>query len=683
VTATPREEIERVARKLWGEPNREQSSKRELRFGTGGARSVDLDKVVWFDFEAWEGGGLASLCQRAGEPITSDSGPDSIVAIYPYRDEHGAPLFQVVRKLPKKFVQRRLDPAARDGWAWNLRGVRRVLYRLPELLAADPALPVFIPEGEKDVDNLRSKGLVATCNPGGAGKWWREFSEYLRDRSVVILPDNDQAGHDHAADVARKLAGIVRSIRIVDLPNLPKGDISDWFSAGGTVETLNALVAKAATVTSENGTDTSGDGAELTDAEFHAEIARLARLPLAQYERQRKASAKLLGIRAPGLERLVEIERGDDVADTKGQGRPLDLPLPEPWSEPVDGLSLCTELVAFFRDHATLPDRGAIALTLWVIHTFCYVLWRYTPRLHITGPTKRCGKSRVLRLLQLLVCKPLASSSVSASAVYRSIEAVHPTLLVDEADQSVKDKPDLIAVLDGGYERGQVAIRTVGEEHEPRAFDLFAPVALAGIGRLAGQLEDRSIRLPMRRALPSEKSAKITVESETRGERLQRQIARWVSDHRQALTDATPDVSALPDRIDDHWTPLYAIASAVGDNWPTLAAAAVKALAADDDDTDSLGEQLIHDIQSIRQGQRTAEHITSRDLTDLLVNMEGRPWAEMGRSRRALTTNRLARLLKPFKVYSRLIGDARTHGYLWSHFDTAFEHYPTRASDEK
>ncbi len=253
MTATPREEMERIARKLWGEPNRAQSRKDQLRFGSNGGRSVDLRTLSWFDHEAQQGGGLASLCKLAGEPFTASTEADSNSAIYPYRDEHGAELFQVVRKIPKSFRQRRADPAARDGWVWNIKGVRRVPYRLPELLAADPALPAFICEGEKDADALRAIGLVATCNPGGAaehkdttkpyrGKWLDEYSEHLRGRDIVILPNADGPGRDHAADVARKLAGIARSIRVVELPGLAaKTDVSDWLANGGTAEALLTL----------------------------------------------------------------------------------------------------------------------------------------------------------------------------------------------------------------------------------------------------------------------------------------------------------------------------------------------------------------------------------------------------------------------------------------------------------
>jgi DNA primase len=91
---------------------------------------------------------------------------------------------------------------------------------------------VFVCEGEKDVDNLRGLGLTATCNSGGAGKWKPEYAEYLKGKSVIILPDNDSPGQQHGQEVARSLCGIAKSVKLVDLPGLPeKGDASDWIAA--------------------------------------------------------------------------------------------------------------------------------------------------------------------------------------------------------------------------------------------------------------------------------------------------------------------------------------------------------------------------------------------------------------------------------------------------------------------
>jgi AAA domain-containing protein len=234
--------MEALARHFWGEPNPRHSTRHELRFGTNGSVSLDLKKGEWYDHEAKEGGGYAALYRKVyGRPPPNGADTDTV---YDYCDASGKLLFQVIRGRPKTFRQRRPDGAG--GWIWKLDGVERVLYRLPELIAADPAQPVFIPEGEKDVDALRSRGLIATCNPGGAGKWLDTFSPYLRGRYVVILPDNDETGRDHAADVARRLRPHAASVRVLPLPNLPaKGDVSDWFAAGGTAELLLDLLTEA------------------------------------------------------------------------------------------------------------------------------------------------------------------------------------------------------------------------------------------------------------------------------------------------------------------------------------------------------------------------------------------------------------------------------------------------------
>ena len=171
---------------------------------------------------------------------SSSNGKPRIVATYDYRSAAGQLLFQSVRFQPKNFRQRR--PDGNGGWLWNLKGVKRVPYRLPELLAADPTAFVFAPEGEKDCDRLAGLGFVATCNAGGAGKWTAAYSSHLCGRNVVILPDNDSPGRQHAEKVAKSLRGTAASVRILELRGLSdKGDVSDWIDAGGTAGELVRL----------------------------------------------------------------------------------------------------------------------------------------------------------------------------------------------------------------------------------------------------------------------------------------------------------------------------------------------------------------------------------------------------------------------------------------------------------
>jgi hypothetical protein len=233
------DEVIRLARKLWGEPTDTLRRGEELRFGRHGSKSVRPRAGVWHDHEAQKGGGVKELYIEAGELYP---GSATIVATYDYCAENGSLLYQVVRKYPHKFIQRRPDASERDGWTWNLHGVRRVPYRLPQLLASDGGQTVWIPEGEKDVDALVALGLVATCNSGGAGKWQPEFARYLEGRRVVVLPDNDDVGREHAGEIARSLLGVAASLVVLALPGLDeKGDISDWLAAGGTEAELRRL----------------------------------------------------------------------------------------------------------------------------------------------------------------------------------------------------------------------------------------------------------------------------------------------------------------------------------------------------------------------------------------------------------------------------------------------------------
>jgi putative DNA primase/helicase len=150
-----------------------------------------------------------------------------VVAEYPYTDDNGRLLFQVVRLEPKNFRQRR--PDGKGGWLWRLNGTPRVLYRLPELRNQQS---IIICEGEKDCDMARRLGLVATCNPGGAGKWKDQFSEALCGKTVTIIADADPPGRKHADQVAASLAGKAQSVKVLELPKAK--DLTEWLERGGS-----------------------------------------------------------------------------------------------------------------------------------------------------------------------------------------------------------------------------------------------------------------------------------------------------------------------------------------------------------------------------------------------------------------------------------------------------------------
>jgi hypothetical protein len=172
-----------------------------------------------------------------------------IVATYDYRDERGELVYQVVRFEPKTFRQRRPDPDRPSSWLWSLGDVRRVLYHLDRVIEADPVQTVYVVEGEKDVEAVETLGLIATCNPQGAGKWSAVAdcaAVALAGRPVVVIADADDKGRAHAADVAERLADVAASVRTLELPGAK--DAADWIRDGGNADQLEALVARPSDV---------------------------------------------------------------------------------------------------------------------------------------------------------------------------------------------------------------------------------------------------------------------------------------------------------------------------------------------------------------------------------------------------------------------------------------------------
>lgn len=272
--------IEAVARHYWGEPNVKLSNGTELRFGTKGSKSVNLEKGCWYDHENDFGGKVVDLVRRgeglpedapvqgiltskfgiSPKPLSFGTSQSTIITQHDYHDASGQLVYQVTRSADKKFRQRR--PDGKGGFIFNLKGVDPAPYNLPMIMQASNE-PVFVVEGEKCADALIKAGFIATTNSGGAGKWSDDLSEYLRGRNVIVLPDNDLPGMRHANSVVASLWGKANQIKRVDLPGLPdKGDVVDYLRTH-TLDELVAEVQKVAPLT-EAPPVTEGDDS-LTD----------------------------------------------------------------------------------------------------------------------------------------------------------------------------------------------------------------------------------------------------------------------------------------------------------------------------------------------------------------------------------------------------------------------------------
>jgi 5S rRNA maturation endonuclease (ribonuclease M5) len=612
------------------------------------------------------------------------NGASPTSAEYVYRDARGEPYLLVKKYLDgkgkKQFWQMHWDGTQ---WLKGKPAGPKIPYRLPELLAAPTAVVYFV-EGEKDADNLAIKACVVatSMSEGASAKWAPELTPYFKERRVVILPDADTVGRKHAQKVAKALYDVAASIKVVDLfPDRSNGhDISDWLKHDVVGAKLFAAV-KAAPEWAPADEPVAGD--EKEESEFTIEIARLAKLPVVKYEQERKAAAEALGFRTSILDQLVQAERAPLGGDDDGmQGRTISFPDPEPWPEPIDGAALLDEIAATLERYVVMGEQARHSTALWVAHTYLLDCFMISPRLAVRSPVKRCGKTTLLDVLACLVMKALPTANVSAAALFRVVESYRPTLLVDEADTFLAGADDLRGVLNSGHRRGGSVLRTVGDDHEPRAFATYAAVAVGIIGRLPDTLADRSISIDLKRKLASEVIESFRVDRLGHLEVLARKAARWAADNAVQIAAADPDMPpGVHSREADNWRPLLAIAEAAGGEWPNRASeAATQAAAASE--TDSQIELLLGDIRDTFAKRAAnavdpADRIPSGDLVEALVGIEGRPWAELGRSRKPLTQNRLARLLKPLLIApdNIRIGDKVPKGYLLERFKDAFLRY--------
>jgi len=222
--------------------------------------SVNIDEGVWKCHTGCGEGGLIdfetklSSCDRdtaishineiVGETVLGGNG-EKPEAIYQYKDAQGRLVFEKLRFAGKRFLVRK--PNGKGGYDYHLKDVRKPLYRLLELLISKY---IAVCEGEKDADNvhraLSGKGIAATTNFDGAGKWPDEYTVFFAGKQVVILIDNDEKGRAHGQKVAASIHKYAAGVRILELPNLPEqGDVSDYLAAGYTAEELLEQMKKA------------------------------------------------------------------------------------------------------------------------------------------------------------------------------------------------------------------------------------------------------------------------------------------------------------------------------------------------------------------------------------------------------------------------------------------------------
>lgn len=546
-------------------------------------------------------------------------------------------------------------------------------------LADKPESPLAICEGYATGASIfEATGFAVVCalNCGNLLAVSKSLREKFSSREIIIAADNDQftdgnPGVTKADEAAKAIHAKVAVPQFVDASTRPT-DFNDMAAFAGLAEVK--LQIETATAPKES------------DDEI---LQRLAMLPLLEYERCRDAQAGRLGIkRVSILDKLVDTKRPkSELQNDELQGRTVNLADVELWPDVVNGADVLSEIAETFARYVALPDDAGDALALWTAHAHCFESFVCSPRLNISSPEKGCGKTTLRDVLAVLVPRPLATENLTVAVLFRLIHMQHPTVLADECDAWLRDNEELRGIMNAGHRRGGVVPRCVGDNHEVRAFNVFAPVVLCGIGALPGTIHDRSIIIQLERAKSGELRERFDSRRVERETELCRKLARFCADNKARIEASEP---ALPsgafNRLGDNWRPLFAVAEIAGGDWPQRAADAfTKLTGKEDSDAQGVGVVLLADVRGVFS-ETGGDRIWTEVLCGHLNGMQERPYADM-RSGQGINAHRLGKLLGRFKISSRKIrlpGEPKPkQGYCLEDFQEVFDRYLPPTGDSK
>jgi len=349
----------------------------------------------------------------------------------------------------------------------------------------------------------------------------------------------------------------------------------------------------------------------------------------------------------------------------------------------ADGAAILGQLHRALTRYVILPSPEAVvAVVLWIAATHAQPAWACAPRLVIRAPEKRCGKSRLLDVVEGTCHNPLITVNGSPAAVYRSIGTDDPpTILLDEADtifggKNADANEDLRGLLNAGHQRNRPALRYDAATRTVERIPTFAMAALAGIGAMPDTIEDRAAVIRMRRRAPGEKVAPYRHRRDRPAlAAIAAQLGRWLRAHLAELEKAEPAMP-LEDRAADTWEPLIAVADLAGGEWPELARAAALALTAGHDQAASVSDR-IRLLADCRTAFGQAEALPTGVLIARLRSDPEAPWADHGPD--GITPRRLAELLADYDIrsanirFGEPIGQAK--GYRRADFSDAWARY--------
>jgi Protein of unknown function (DUF3631) len=399
-------------------------------------------------------------------------------------------------------------------------------------------------------------------------------------------------------------------------------------------------------------------------------VINLAGMTPLQYAQQLTREAKKYKTPVRLLEKMVEVAKVEQEAEK------LLLPHWEvtPAEKEVDIAALLADIEARILHHVAMPKHLAFVCALWIAQTWIHEHATYSPILFVTSPERDSGKSTLINVIKYMVRRELSTVSITAAALYRSIEKWNPTFVIDEADKAFVKNLELEQVVNSGWTRGSGIVRCHPDTHEPMVFPTFCPKAIASKGKQAPDtILSRAIFITLKRRTRVEAIAHFAHVDDAGFQRLRGQLARWAVDHGQALGSLVPEPpQGFINRIASNWQMKLAIADSAGAGARAREAARVIAGIAD---LTSEGVTLLEDIK-IHFGRSTLDYVGSKALiADLIADAE-RPWAEWSHGK-PISEKGVAQLLHDFGIKPGMVGpaDRRLRGYKKEWFEEAWERY--------
>jgi Protein of unknown function (DUF3631) len=314
---------------------------------------------------------------------------------------------------------------------------------------------------------------------------------------------------------------------------------------------------------------------------------------------------------------------------------------------PYDKYTPVSTVHGMIEQYVALEPHEYLAVSLWCIHTHIFDQFMVTPRLLLSSPVRNCGKSTLLDVMSRLVRLPELHDNITAAVLYQSICELHPTMLLDEADNlELSAAAALRAILNSGHRKGRIISRQI--RGEPKKFSTFSPIALASIDTLYPALMSRSIIIHMRRHDNVRPLRLFNLNDTEDLDLVYGHIRRWVS---KVVLNTNPDMP-VGLRDADNWRPLLAIADACGPEWSVRAREAALALTRADRDKQDVGVTLLSHIREVFDA-RAVDKLPSQILVDDLIGLENADGMWLGPPR--LKQQSLAKMLRPFKIQPKPI----------------------------